>query len=109
MKLIMVNAIVPLMQPSKFEYVVLLNRTCEEVLAAAHSNLEAFILPFVTTAIELAPDYSSLRDAEWSVASRVLLPWYIGNFENPQAVIEQTMLAFFGTDFKNVVKLQGDL
>jgi hypothetical protein len=92
-KIVTVNLTV--LPPPVIRYAVLRNKTAAEVEAYARAHPRIFVFPFATKTVDECPDYSSLAPpADGSTLppswrDYVVNPMYIGNFDDPEDVIQE--------------------
>ena len=97
MTIVYVNCALPSYERHS-EYMILRDKTCNEVMATARRNPGVWIFPFATGAVEDAPDYRWLRK-RWDPAYElVAAPWYLGNFarEDIEPLIRRIVVAALG-------------
>lgn len=80
------------------EYIILRDKTCNEVMATARRNPGVWIFPFATGAVEDAPDYRWIRKRRDPAYELVTAPWYLGNFarEDIEPLIRRIVVACLG-------------
>lgn len=67
------------------EIAILCDRPIAGILEFAAAHPRCFVFPFYTGSADAVPDLSSLNE------DHVVIPCYVGNFDNPRDIIKQIM------------------
>jgi hypothetical protein len=105
MKLVTVDVQGKLFSSYVIKYHIMRDPTVDEIREYAEANPKVFIFPFATKTVEEVFDYSDLGNGS-EVFSHVVQPFYIGNFEDKEAIIKDWVYRTFAftDDEKQEVK-----
>ena len=94
---------------SKLEYRVILDATREQIEHHVEHCPMVYLAIFITTSVEDYPDYSWMvnRRGDNDGWTRVLMPMYIGGFDEEQQkiIVDQVIDEWFGDDFQEAFDL----
>jgi len=77
--------------PYQFRYMVLRDKTPEEIIAAAEKHKDTFIYTFLTKGVDDCLDYNPLNEVPAPMSHFIVKPIYIGNFtkESQETVMQE--------------------